>query len=920
MGGGYVNVLEYACENEELIMEDILLMLLKSASFQSVYLALSKIKDVYKQEKLKQKLFSDFVFVKESDDLHLNSLPILEESEVSSFFFNSLEITENFDEKQICQYVIEGKEEELRDLLDKGLSPDYVFTQDIIINDFLCSKGTSLLLLTLKICIKNDASYFLYGVIALLLEKGVDLEKECLEINPLDYLCENEPFFLKEIVLCLLTSVSKQKAFAALAKVSNINRRKKLEEILNSNTSFFQFDSNLEIEQEIVKQNLSNTEEQFEVSGTVSNEHISSLADISTSQLPQVIEKVLLKDFFYLEEILKNQCLLKEFNNKIQEKDDKETFFSFLISEVKDEYIRHEICLLFLKYGYTPKTIVRQNINLISFLFSLRRSSSFIKNSGILMETLCAIFFLFKEGDNLSSLLERINNRDQEQLTDFFIKKGTNKFSKSLINFINLMKLNSSKGPGYVFYYPLLKGFLDVSLTLNKNVITEESLNIQYFFPILDHIKDKLCNILQQTHHEQRRRKKYLIDLLESLLKITVNKNNFCKDIQNFYNDWFKKEIISFNNSDVEKEVLKLIYKYWGSFLDNSNKYRRTISSLNLFINEPLTVTNVFENQIHKTNKLETVIQKVFIKDFSLLEKILTNPSFLTEYDDEVRLINNQETLFSVLISEVKDEYIRHEICLLFLKYGYTPKTIVSNNTDLISFLCNLRRKAPSSSQSILQGILLKTLCSVFFLFEEGSSISYVFDKLIYGKDKKFLRKCFTYGKEDLFSKQFINFIILFKKDKNHNCTYYPLLKGFLDVSLALNKNVITETPWTIKYIFPILDYIKSRLCSILQQIHREQIEKKVCFLEIFEDLLKVTIHKNSCNEEKPILYNFWFKQQYFDFNNLEIKDEFLKLIQKYWKNFLDQENQITLDKSITNLQKRKREEEDIVLTKRKKS
>ena len=232
-GGGDANVLEYACENEELLLEDILLMLLRAATSQSAYIALNKVKNSERRQQIKKQLFQDFLSEQELEILDLESLPILEDLEVEEFFSICSKTKKNFDEKEIFRFIVEGKEEELRNLLDENLDSNYIFSQDINMNNFLCPKGTSLLLLTLQACVKYNSSLSLYKIIALLLEKGVDLEKECLGIDPLSYLCENEDCFSKEVVLCLLTSVNKTKALLALSQVRDIKKKLELEKTLN---------------------------------------------------------------------------------------------------------------------------------------------------------------------------------------------------------------------------------------------------------------------------------------------------------------------------------------------------------------------------------------------------------------------------------------------------------------------------------------------------------------------------------------------------------------------------------------------------------------------------------------------------------------------------------------------------------------
>lgn len=70
-------------------------------------------------------------------------------------------------------------------------------------------------------------------------------------------------------------------------------------------------------------------------------------------------------------------------------------------------YLRHDICLLFLKHGYSSETIVSQNTTMAEFLCNLRKRNILCENQGILMETLCAVFFSFKEGVFIDSTLKK---------------------------------------------------------------------------------------------------------------------------------------------------------------------------------------------------------------------------------------------------------------------------------------------------------------------------------------------------------------------------------------------------------------------------------------------------------------------------------------------------------------------------------
>ncbi len=840
-------------------------------------------------------------------------------------------VTTNFDETKIAKCIIEGKEEELRDLLDKGLSPDYVFTQDITVNDFLCPKEISLLLLTLQSCVKYNSSSSLYTIIALLLERGVDLEKECFGLNPLSYVCENKFFFLEEIILCLLTSVSKQRAFSIISKISNIENKGSLEKLLNSSTSLFQFDPNMEITQKPLVQNVSNIGEGESKISSLSKEQIFcsfTLQDVL--KYDEKNKKLLLKikEYDHLEKILGNSLYLQKCDQEVQSKTEGHTFFSFLISEIEDLQKKHDLCLLFLKYGYTHETIVYKDMNMAEFLCNLRRKTSFKENGilqGILMETLCVIFFSFKEGFSINYILNKLfYDKDKKFLYDFFIDKKTGKFSKCFVSFIDLLE----KDNDYNYIY-LIKGFLDLSLILNKNAITEKKWDIDYIFPILNHTKKKLCNLSIINCNSQRKRKNLLFDLLESLLKASIHENSLNQEKKIIYNSWFKKQLFLFKNLEIKVEALTLIKKYWEPFFDIRSQMILSENLKNIIVKSENQGSNgkitSFQKRKNSEKKEKNLVKKIkldlqfgsialeqqnsfeqentfsYINDSILsliqssfeqnefdiqlesIEKILQNASLLKKYDQEVRTKISGETLFSFLISKVKDVYKRHNICLLFLKYGYLPDTIVSQDITMVNFLCSLRRRSNFYEN---QNILMETLCSIFFFFKEETDIKPILENLTNLEDKRILTKFFVNEKTGIFSKSSINFICLIKND--FNFTFKYLLRGFLEASLITNKNVITEKKWDVDYIFPFLKIIKGKLCLFYKEDSKDQERRKKTLIRIFEDLLKATIHKNSLSEEKAILYSSWIQQESFVFKSTEIKEKVFLLLEKYWGSFFN--------------------------------
>ncbi len=906
-GGGYTSVLEHACENADNLLEEILVRLLRAASPQASHAALDKISNPEKKERIKKQVFPNFLSHQELEALSSTSLPMLGSLEVEEFFSTYFETT-NFDEKDIfhfneediCQCLVEGCEEKLCSFLDEGLSPDYIFTQDVLIEGFVCLQGSSLLLCTLQACIQKNSSNVLYNIVALLLERGVDLEKECLGIDPLGYLCENEDCFPKELILCLLTSVSSRKAFAVLAKVPDSDRRQHLEEVLRSNLSCFQFDPDLEREQEVLEQNML-VQVQEPLSSSLSEIPINTTAAVIID-LEELVSCIYSSNLELLEEILKNPFLLEEYNKEVQSKSPEDTLFSFLIFQVKDVYIRHKLCLLFLKYGHTPETIVKGNMTMASLLCSLRRKVLFNEDDslqGILLETLCAVFFFFEEGTSINYVLKNLMyNQDRIFLSSFFIDKTTGAFSKQSINFIDLMTRRENDNHDFC---DLFRGFLAASMTVNRNAITKEEWSVNCIIPFLDLVRNRLRSLLKENC--QRKRKSFLLEILESLLKAIIHSTGFNEEKISLCKFTFQMEV--FKNPEIQKEVFGLINKYLGGFFENNN-----------------TTHNASQRSLSKT---QTSMEEIYLEDWGSLEEILKNASLWEECNRKVQSKNPKETLFSVLISQVRDVYMRHRICLLFLKYGHTPETIVKGNMTMASLLCSLRRRISINENSNLQGVLLETLCAVFFFFKEGNLVEDVLENLIYNQDRTFLSSFFIDKTTGTFSKQSIDFINLMKMDRN--LPYKPLLQGFIDASLIANKNIITGDSWNVNYLLLLLKKTKDKLCNFCKKQCKERERRQQGLLEILEFLLKATIHENSYNEDSRKNYNFWCSREVFDFKDFGVKVEVLRLIQRYWGDVLDQTNQAFLFQNIEFLhenqsmseqimmssQKRKNQEEDSV-------
>ncbi len=917
-GGGYTNVLDYACENENLIFDDILICLLKSVDSKSIYLALNKIKSSKRREDIKEKLFPDFFSKKEFELLYSNSVSFLEESEISSFFLNSSYF---FNEEELCQSLINGNHEKLRNFLDSGISSNYIISCNIKIEDFVCKKGLSLLLITLVYCVERNVSWALFEIISLLLEKGVDLQQECCGINPLDYLCENEQFFLEDIVFCLLTSVSKEEAFKSLNKVEDIERREYLKKNIISKNSLFQF--------EYAQESTHNVEESIVTCENVKDSCDFLRNDSLFFSLKDIFgyseknNKLLLKisEFNQIEEILRNQFYLKKCDEEVCSKISGETFFSFIMSEIKDVYKRHKICLLFLENGYTPETIVSQEMNMASYLCSLRclKKKSF-ESRGILIETLCVVFFFFKENTSITYVLEKINNSlDRKVLEDFFINKQTGKFSKNHINFINLIKKESQ-----FTYLPLLKGFLEASLMVNKNVITDKCWNeIEDVFPFLNEIQEKLSKFEKQNCKKQKERRKILLDIFESLLIATVHPNSFKEEKRFFYEHWIQKNLFFFKTTEIKNIVLFLLKRYWGHLfknketnffnLNNAQQIGLYNDQILFEVKKSITDVNLKESiQILEevcVSNLDNIISEYqefcFNKNnFSKLEEILKNPSCLKKYDQQIPFKDKGETFISFLLLNDKDIYRRHMICLLFLKNGFTSETIVSKNMSLASYLCSLRKRSPLIEH---QHILMETLCLVFFFFKEGVSIETALEKLTSDQDKKRLSNFFIDRKTGNFSKKEIDCVKLIKQELF--APYLPLVKGFLDASLVMNKNIVTEKSLDIEYIFSLLNEVKRRLCNFLDFNSKEQERRAKNLLIIFESLLLSMIHNDSLNTRKDIFLSL-FKRESLFFKNSRIEKIVLSLIKKYLGNFLNENNskflclsnnqQINLEKALS--------------------
>ena len=626
-----------------------------------------------------------------------------------------------------------------------------------------------------------------------------------------------------------------------------------------------------------------------------------NIDNITTSKIKELLFKVSRGDFNELEEVLKSKDYLKECNQEIQSITKEETLFSVLILAVKDIYCRHRICLLFLKNGFTSETIVSKNMSLASYLCSLRKRSPIIEHQHILMETLCLVFFFFKEGVSIETALEKLtSDQDKKRLSNFFIDRKTGNFSKKEIDCVKLIKQEL-----FAPYLPLVKGFLDASLVMNKNIVTEKSLDIEYIFSLLNEVKRRLCNFLDFNSKEQERRAKNLLIIFESLLLSMIHNDslNTRKDI---FLSLFKRESLFFKNSRIEKIVLSLIKKYLGNFLNENNSKFLCLSN-NQQINLEKSLSEVFEiticekevadhfvnfkllKKLNKSNlnssdkdNIEKIFLELLDRDFSQIENILKNPVYLQKYDELILDKNGKETFFSFLISEIDDVHIRHKLCILFLKYGFSLETVVSQEMNMVSYLCSLRNRMNLVKN---QCVLLETLCAIFFFFEEGVSIKSALQELKSNQDRRLLETFFLDEKTQNFSKNGINFIHLIKTDVNY--TYFPLLQGFLDASLVINRNLLTGEEWNVNYILPLLSEIKKKLCNFFKQNTRDQKRRKKLLLNIFESLLLATIHPNSFSEEKRILYNSWFYRETFLFKSVEIKNEVLILFQKHWGHIL---------------------------------
>ena len=85
----------------------------------------------------------------------------------------------SFDEK-VCSVICEGLCEDLEAYLVKGLDPNHILNSDVLVQGKLFLKGTPIIFLVLHCCTITHGYGEPFGMIRLLLERGVDLENRFL--------------------------------------------------------------------------------------------------------------------------------------------------------------------------------------------------------------------------------------------------------------------------------------------------------------------------------------------------------------------------------------------------------------------------------------------------------------------------------------------------------------------------------------------------------------------------------------------------------------------------------------------------------------------------------------------------------------------------------------------------------------------
>ncbi len=567
-GGGYRSILEFACANANLIGEDILILLLNSISQEKVCLFLEKVNDPIKKENLRKSFLKKHSSSQHSEESVCNMLL----------------------EEHICNIIVSGNEEQLKSLLDLGLDPDYIINQDLFVKGINCFSGSSL-----KVCVEFSASEKLFGVLALLLERGVSLTLECGGISPLKYVCENYETLHSDIVLCLLTSETRSQVNIALESILDKEKRKKLENQLNSTEKKFQFDSNdsenrkevisffgssfnidcsLENNQSFIFNENDDIQQKDPLEGSSFQYTKTNKLSISSMQMKRlplvnlledieesgrellffqqysvefkniIVPIVKNKDFSILESTLCNPKKLEKLNLDIQELSPENTFFSCLFKEIQSANIKHVICFLFIKHGCSPRNIVYREKNMLSFVCNCR--GSFLRgNLGrkSLMQTIYFLCFLVKEDELIKeAILNLRSNRDKELLKSYFLKK----------NAFNILEMLKS----HRFNYELFKAYLECSILTEKDIITGEPWNVDRLHQgktFLSQIAISLCKSSSDIESLRVQNKQLcLLDLFSLLLKLGANPDKHIpsknlsvrKIVENFCQDPIIKEIL----------------------------------------------------------------------------------------------------------------------------------------------------------------------------------------------------------------------------------------------------------------------------------------------------------------------------------------------------------------------------------------
>ena len=821
----------------------------------------------------------------------------------------------SFDEK-VCSVICEGLCEDLEAYLVKGLDPNHILNSDVLVQGKLFLKGTPIIFLVLHCCTITHGYGEPFGMIRLLLERGVDLEKRFLHgggyTSVLEHACENADNLLEEILVCLLRAASPQASHAALDKINNPEKKERIKKQVLLTSNLYSYSSYC-LEEFVAASSL--------IELSCSNVNVSG--ESSQSSLGPSSEELILQDIFsmkeeglflkslelnQLKEILKTPLLLQKCDERVRSFCLGETFFSFLILNLKDVYVKHRVCLEFFKYGYNPGNIVSSGKNLVEFLCGLRKRSKDYHNQVILLKTLSAVFFLCKDDSLIELGFNQVSDECDRKLLEGIFRNETGKFSKYHFDCLNFIKTGS-----YRDQYPIISGFLDASLLMNSNVLTRVPWNT-YVFTFLNELIKKLFVFTHATSESNKRRERILMEFFEYSLSSINNNDTFTEEQKSLCLRWLKGIDFIFKDTDVEKGVLNLLKKYWGEFIKEDSELSWIFLRLKS-LSDPQTKT------IQLDRDSEDLLASIRRSDFSLLEKVLQNQLVLKDFKSKI--LRRKKTLFSFIMTNIEDVFLRHKICLKFLKYGCTPYTIVKlPDTTMFDFLCLLRNKM--KSRNVLpedRYVLMETLFLVLF-FCNDNDLELNIKKLNNDQDRKQLEDSFKNTATGTYSKSHFNSEDLIKmwKYRKYCGHHLSIVRSFIEASLMTNINVATGQPWSGEQILPLLSSVKKKL------LFKSLDETKKAYLNLFDFLLESTMHTNSFNESSRVIYKNWFDNEIFIFEDSKVERDIHRLFEKYWGNILDRDkdNQISLETASTKkrklLKSKKRSREEDNRTQSKKA